>query len=250
MESEFCFNVAGYIKQMRKFDELDADRRDTVGAVLEMTFVMEGGEAVTQRAELRQGDKVVPVALRESVGSQGTLVRSNNLVDMLRQRAGDVEDDGQAIQMCVVDPAREGRLWTDPGYDLKAGFAVRFLDTPGTHTLASLEKGGKDGRKHWKKMAGAMGFMVPKFDHVAVANDDAVNPPKVTALRGGEAIGDVPGEFYDGARMIDLDTLEDMGADALRVETATYRLTPSPDAKTVARFTGGGNKGEKGDDKD
>ena len=235
METEYCFGTRGYLKQLAKFDELKPDRRDTVGPVLEMVFTMEEGEAATQRAELRQGEQVVPIPLTQT----GDEVRSGNLAALLRERRAEIEDGGEGLRLCVVDPAREGRPWNDPGYSLQPGFGVRFHDSSGTHSLAQLEDGAKDGRRHWKKMAGAMGFLVPKFDHVAVANADRDNPPAVTALRGGVAVGAVEGEYYDGARMVSLDALEALGADAIRVEADTYRLTPSPDAKTVARFAGG-----------
>ena len=243
MKSEYCFGTQGYLKQLSKFDELKPERRDTVAPVLEMVFAMEEGEAATQRAELRQGERVVPVPLTQV----GDIVRSGNLAALLRERRADIEGDGESLRLCVVDPAREGRLWSDPGYDLRPGFNVRFIDTDGMHDLATLEDGLKDGRRHWKKMAGAMGFMVPKFDHIAVASDDRDNPPAVTALKDGAAIAKLEGDFYDGARMVALDALEDMGADAIRVEAEYYRLTPSPDAKTVARFSGGGS--DDGDDK-
>ena len=242
MEAEYCFGVAGFIKQLRKFDELDADRRDTVGPVLQMRFLLHEGEAGTMRAELRQDDTVVPIALSQS----GDSVESGNLVDILRERGSEVEGGGEGLQMCVVDPAREGRAWNEPGYDLRSGFGIRFIETPGTHTMESLKKGGKDGRKHWKKMAGAMALLVPKFDHIAVATDDPDNPPVVTALKNGVSVGTPEGELYDGARMIDLDDLEDLGADSIRVEATDYRLTPSPDAKTVRRFSGGGDDEDEG----
>ena len=229
MDAEWCFGTKRMAEQMRKFAKLKPEKRDRVGASFEIAFTLEPGEAPPERIELRDGETVRPIALTRS----GDILRSEN-IGAIAQRASDT------AKICTVDPARAGRPVSDPGYQLDIGMGVRFLETPGTHGLSDIEDGLKDGRSHWKKMAGAMGFMVPKFDHIAVATDDRDNPPTVTALKDGQPIGAVEGEYYDGARLVPMDALEDMGADAIRVEAAVYRLTPSPDAKTVARFSGDG----------
>ena len=234
LKSEYCFGFEGFAKQGAKFAKLKAERRDTVGPVLEFVFHLESGERPPERMELRNDGEVIASSgfTTAPEGDGGLVARSMNFGE-----AG--SSAPETSRMCVVDPAREGRVWGEHGYRHAFGYGVRWLATPGTHSVAELEDGLKDGRRHWKTMAGAMGFMVPTFDHVAVASDERDNPPAVTALKDGAAIGAVEGEFYDGARMVPLEALEEMGADAIRVEAEYYRLTPSPDAKTVARFAGG-----------
>ncbi len=228
MEAEFCFFSQGLKDELAKFDGLKASKRDTVGMVINLVFILQDGELPPDRVELRDGDQVDVLTL-ETWGERS----------MTRNLTPDIERASPEGRLCVVDPAREGRLQSELGYRFQSAANIRYLKTPGTHDLETLEDGLKDGRSHWKKMVGAMGFLVPKFDHIAVAGEDRDAPPIVTALKDGKPIGTPEGEFFDGARMVDIDVLEDLGADAIRVEASAYRMTPSPDAKTVKRFMGG-----------
>ena len=233
LQDRYCYGVKSYKKQLRKMDKLDADRRDTVGPVMQISFDFEPGEATPDSVQFRPDSDASPTSVF-TIERTGDVGRTPNLADALRAAS-------ETDRLCVIDPSRKGRRWGALGYKVQTGVGVQFLATPGTHSMAELEDGTRDGRKHWKTMAGAMGFMVPTFDHVAVASDERDSPPVVTALKDGAAIGAVEGEIYDGARMVPLEALEEMGADAIRVEAEHYRLTPSPDAKTVARFAGGGD---------
>lgn len=236
METEWCLPITRLSKNLRKFEKLKPEKRDRVGPILTYVFTLKEGELPPERLELRDGGqtRVIPLTRKDRK------MESANLAPLVQS----ARDTGE---VCIIDPAREGRPMKEAGYNLAFGFDIQFTDTPGTHSLEDLKDGGKDGRSHWKKMVGAMGFIMPKFDHVAVSGDDD-DPPAVTALREGEALGTLEGEFLEGARLIDLDDIEDMGAGAIRVEAADYRLTPSPDAKTVRRFMGGGDDDKGGED--
>ncbi|GLQ20955.1 hypothetical protein ACFFUB_07635 [Algimonas porphyrae] len=225
MGPEYCFPAAGIQETLAKFDSLKDKKRDTVGPEIAISLEMEEGENPPERIEIRDEAGVMPVTFDD-------YHRTHNLTDQLR-------DASLAAELCVVDPDRAGRLPTERGYAFNVGMGVRFKRTNGTHMMAEIEDGLKDGRSHYKKMVGAMGFMVPKFDHVAISGRDDANPPRVWATADGADLGEPAFELYDGARMIHIDTLEDMGADGLRIEGDYYRMSPSPDAKTVARFAGG-----------
>ncbi|WP_298915173.1 hypothetical protein [uncultured Algimonas sp.] len=222
---DYCFETADMTAMLRKFDGLKDRKRDTVGAEFALGFDLQDGEALPERAELRDGTAVTPIAFDAHH-------RSTGLTPMLAAAS-------DAAELCIVDPARAGRRPMDMGYRLNMGLGIRFLRTPGTHGLAEIEDGLKDGRSHYKKMAGAMGFMVPKFDHVAVAGRDEDNPPRLWATADGADIGEPAFTLYDGARLVDVDVLEAMGADGIRIADGYYRLSPSPDAETVAKFSGG-----------
>lgn len=224
MDAEYCFPTQGIVEALSKFDGLKESRRDTVGPELEVQFELDEGEIMPERVELRHEQSVTPVAIDEHFRSVGLDEQ------LLAAPAG--------TEFCVFDPAREGRLRAESGYNVDIGMGVRFKDTSGWHSLASIEDGLKDGRSHYKKMVGMMGFMVPKFDYIAVAGHDDDNPPTVFATRDGQDIGEPDFELFDGARMIALDTLEDMGADGVRIAADYYRMSPSPDAETVAKFSG------------
>lgn len=220
---EFCF-PAGEIKStIDKFDSLKPEKRDTVGPDLTLTFELEEGEIMPKRVELRDEDAVIPVRFDEKNHSIG-------FIDQLRAVSN-------AADFCIVDPARADRAEDDRGFSVDINMGVRFKETPGTHPLSQIEDGMKDGRSHYKKMAGAMGFMVPKFDYIAVAGDNDATPPRLWATANGVDLAEPEFELYDGARMVSFKTLEKMGADGVRIEDGYYQMSPSPDAKTVAKFT-------------
>jgi hypothetical protein len=222
---EFCL-PAGEIKDtIDKFDSLKPEKRDTVGPDLTLKFELEENEIMPERIELRDVDAVVPVRFDDKH-------RSIGFIDQLRSVS-------KAASLCIVDPARANRAQDDRGFVVDINMGVRFKETPGTHPLSQIEDGMKDGRSHYKKMVGAMGFMVPKFDYLAVAGDDDTAPPRLWATAQGVDLGEPEFELYDGARMVSVDALEDMGADGVRIEDGYYRMSPSPDAKTVAKFAGG-----------
>jgi len=222
---EYCFPTEDIRESLAAFDGLKPEKRDIVGPDMAMTIELEDGEIMPERVELRDGDTVRPLLF----DAYNRSIRLPSLV----------QSGSNEAKICVIDPAREGRFFESVGYNLNFGMGVRFKTTPGTHSLEQIEKGLKDGRSHYKKMAGAMGFMVPKFTHIAVAGRDKANPPVVFATLKGQDLGEPDFELYDGARMIDIDTLEEMGADGVRIAGDYYRMSPSPDAKTVAKFSGG-----------
>lgn len=221
---EACFPADGILETLAKFDSLKAKRRDTVGPEIAIQLDFDDGELPPQQVEIRDEDLVVPITFDDDYRSVG-------LTDHLR-----AVDEG--AELCVVDPDRAGRMPSDRGYRFDIGMGVRFKDASGTHSLETIEDGLKDGRSHYKKMVGAMGFMVPKFDHIAVAGRDETSPPQIWATANGADLGEPTSELYDGARMVHINTLKEMGADGIRIDAGYYRISPSPDAKTVAKFSG------------
>lgn len=222
--ADYCRPAGGVSETLAKFDSLKASKRDTVGPDLTLRLTLDADEAMPERIELRDGETVLPIIFDADKASVG-------FTDQIRQVS-------EAASLCIVDPNRAGRARADRGFGVNMNMGVRFKETPGTHSLTQIEDGMKDGRSHYKKMAGAMGFLVPKFDYIAVAGDDDAVPPQVWATANGVDLGEPDYELYDGARMIALKTLEAMGADGVRIEPAQYRMSPSPDAKTVAKFAG------------
>ncbi|MGJ8560661.1 MAG: hypothetical protein ACSHX3_10530 [Litorimonas sp.] len=221
---EYCLPTGGVNDAIAKFDSLKPEKRDTVSADLSLKFELQENEVMPERVELRDDDRVIPVAFNEKN-------RSIGFIDQLRTVSN-------AASLCIIDPARADRTREDRGFLVDISMGVRFKETPGTHPLSQIEDGMKDGRSHYKKMAGAMGFMVPKFDYIAVAGEDDVTPPRLWATAKGVDLGEPEYELYDGARMVSVKALEKMGADGVRIEDGYYRMSPSPDAKTVAKFSG------------
>lgn len=219
---ETCMPTQGMKEAMAKFDGLKPERIDTVRAALKLTVNTDDENIVPERIEIRDVGEPQPLTL-------DPVMRTADLTPILPSLSDEA-------QLCIVHPDLGDDVSPeDANYGISIGMGVRFLETPGTHTLAELEEGMKDGRAHYRKMAGAMGFMVPKFGHVAVAGADPENPPRLWATKAGEDLGEPKSEFINGGRLVSLDDVEDMGADGVRIE-GDYRLSPSPDAKTVERF--------------
>lgn len=222
---EYCLPAGGINETLAKFDSLKAAKRDTVGPDLALSVKLQDDEIMPERVELRDVDTVIPLRFDDKN-------RSIGFVDQLR-------DVSNTASLCIIDPARAERTRADRGFLVDINMGVRFKETPGAHSIDQIEDGLKDGRSHYKKMVGAMGFMVPKFDYIAVAGEDEATPPRVWATSGGVDLGEPEFEIYDGARMVGIKALQDMDADGVRIEDGYYRMSPSPDAKTVAKFAGG-----------
>jgi hypothetical protein len=221
MDEEFCFPITGVKGALDKFDGLKPHRVDTVGVNLTLSLDLAEGEALPERIELRDGDTIVPIPLDPQT-------HGASLTHIARSASNEAS-------LCAVDPARAGRLMSERGYGVSMGMGVRFHETPGHHSLDQIEDGLKDGRAHYRKMVGAMGFMVPKFDHIAVAGQDPENPPRVWATKDGQDLAEPAFIIFNNARMIAMDTLNELEADSIRIE-GDYRLSPSPDQKAVERF--------------
>lgn len=220
---EYCFPIKDIIKTVEKFDSLKPEKRDIVGPDMSLKIRPEEGELLPERVELRDGDSIKLLEFDENN-------RSIAMTDLIRASS-------EAGQFCVVDPDREGRLYKDVGYQLDFGMSIRFKETPGHHSLEQIEEALKDGRSHYKKMAGAMGFMVPKFTHIAISSPGEGEAPIIFATSDGQDIGEPAFEPYDDSRLVSLKTLENMKADGVRIE-GPYRISPSPDAKTISKFSG------------
>jgi hypothetical protein len=224
LEANYCRPIDGIVKTLAKFDSLEASKRDTVAAELTLILALDENELLPERIELRDGKTILPIVFGANNASIG-------FSDQLRKMS-------ETASLCTIDPARAGRAQADRGFNTNMSMTVRFKDRSGKHSLTQLEDGLKDGRSHYKKLAGAMGFMVPKFDYISVRGADGANPPRVWATTEGADVGEPDYELYNGARLIALKTLEAMGADGVRIEDPDYRMSPSPDAKTIAKFTG------------
>ena len=225
-----CMPVDEVAEKWEEFAEIDAEDRQVVDIRPDMFLQDKDGLGYPEQIflETPRGELIsFPISADGAVGD-GT--PGHVVMTVVREGGG---------RLCATDPAREGMTRAETeGYGVTLGLLPQVLDRDGTHTLAELERGGKDGRKFFKKMApGVVSFMVPKLDHYAVSHprDDKSKLPTVHAFRGEQDLGPVPMEPFDVSQLMSLEALEDMGADRI-VVTGPYRLFPMPDAKTVRRF--------------
>ena len=219
-----CIDMKDMAETWEEFEEIDADRRDVVDILPAMRMEPTDGLPLPER-----------LFLRTASGEVNFPILADGTVDADVVRTVHANGGGE---LCATDPARAGTDKDSYGVEVRMGLLPQVVERPGTHSLAQLEKGAKDGRKFFKKMApGAFSFLVPKLDHYAVSHptDDSTQLPTVRAFRGEDDLGPVPMEPFDVSQLMSLEALEDMGADRI-VVTGPYRLFPMPDAKTVRRF--------------
>ena len=212
------------VEALDEFADIDADRRDVVDVRPRPRFPAMDGVPLPDRMFFRLGETERDLAITPRGEVLGVFDTAREL--------------GEDAEICVTDPHFAGTPADAPGREFHMGFLPEFLNSSGTLTVAELEKGTKDGRKFFKKLVpGPVSLLVPKFDHVMASHpfDDTTALPRVFALRGGVELGEVEMEPLDNTRLFSLDALEDLGADAIRIE-GDYVLYPVPDAKTIRRF--------------
>ena len=215
---ESCLPLKPMKETMGKFDSLKPERVDTVRAAMQLTVK---GDLLPRGIEARDGETRTPLTIDQET-------HSVQLAPVLASLSDDAE-------LCILHPDIAEETLKEAGYGIGIQMGVRFHETPGTHTLAQIEDGLKDGRAHYRKLVGATGFLVPKFDHLAVAGHDPENPPRLWAVKDGEDVAQPDGILLNGARLISLDELEETGADSVRID-GYYRLSPSPDADAVRKY--------------
>lgn len=225
---EYCFDTDSFAKPMRKRADMKSEKRDRVNFHMPMSVWLEPSEAPPSHVEVRDAGSVTRFDFSPV---HDNIFITPSLADALGSTS-------EAAQVCVVDPTREGRLRSERGYRGGLSMDVLWMSTPGTHDLADIEDGLKDGRSHYKKLAGAMAMLVPKFTHIAVRHPNRETPPKVFATRAGADVGEPEFEDYDGTRFVSVKAIEALGADAIRID-GPYEIGPSPSVKQVKRFTGG-----------
>ncbi len=228
MGAESCFTPSGLMKTLRKGAELKPAKRDRVQFHTPVWVEPEDGELPPSHVELRDAGQITRFDFAPTGENR---FATPSLGDALARAS-------ETAEVCLVDPAREGRPRSERGYRGSVSMDVLWMRTPGTHDLADIEDGLKDGRSHYKKMAGAMAMLVPKFTHIAVRSPGSDTPPAVIATRGGVDVGAPELELYNGTRFVSLDAIEALDADAVRID-GPYEIGPSPSVKQVKRFTGG-----------
>ena len=112
--------------------------------------------------------------------------------------------------------------------------------------MAELEEGTKDGKKFYKKMIpNALSLILPDTKYLTVRYDDFRKSADLRALVGEDKIILTP-ESHKDMHVISLETLEEMGAEALLVKGGPYQLQPTVSVKLMKKF----GWGEDAEDED
>ena len=217
-----CFPAKDISKMVAKFQNLDADKRDTVDMLFEAKFKVNDGGALPARIFTRDAG----VETNFTLNPDGAVADFDNI--------GRVSE---TAELCSEDPTREGKPHGE-GLNFGISSDVHFLTNSGYHDLATLEDGLKDGKSHYKKMVpAAMRMLVPSLKYVMIEYDVEDTPPQFTAVKGQEPIEGLEHETFCELAMIKVKDLEKLGADGLKIMGGAYNLTPVPGVKTLKRFT-------------
>lgn len=217
-EGRRCLESKGLIKHMAKFDKLKPEKRDTVNTVGRMNLVSFSDEPLPNAV----------FYINEETASR---------TDFAINHEGEVTDFSKLAtlpkigRLCIKSPnwvgldreALEGKM------GLTINFDVLFNNQSGTHSLAELQDGTKDGKSHYKKMfPGPLAVMVPKMTHIGVIYDDENTLAQIEPQKLGQAIPTLMVENFAGMHMFALEDLEALGADGLKVSGGKYWLMPVP----------------------
>lgn len=218
-----CFPAKGIVEIVSKFQNLDADKRDTVDMFFEAKFKVNDGGVMPNRIFIRDA----------GTETDFTIDADGNISDFVA-----IGKASETAELCSEDPSRVGtaRGGDDMQFSLESD--VYFLSHNGYHDLAALQDGLKDGKTHYKKMLpGPMRMLVPSLKYVMIEYDVEDTPPQYSAMNGQMPVEGLSHETFCELPMIKVKDLEELGADGLKVMGGTYKLTPVPGVKTLARFT-------------
>lgn len=232
--AQMCFPAKGIIKHYRKFDKLDADKKDTVSVKPEARFeIHETGHEYPQRFFIKDGDVEtdLPIEADGRVPEFGKLFAAS-----------------KDAEMCFFDPERAGLLKKEDTVSFSIGMDITFNQASGYHSLAELKDGLKDGKSHYKKMVGAMSFMVPKLTHVILSYEVDDVPVQITAMKDGAAIEGLTSEPFSGTHVIEVAAIEALGADGLKISGGAYTLEPGASIEKMKKLGFGGPDKDEGED--
>ena len=130
-------------------------------------------------------------------------------------------------------------------------FHIEYKNKSGTHSLAELQDGLKDGRDHVKKIVPApVRLIMPKFTHVVIGydaeDDDKIHTaPQIIALQGDVKLEGLVVESLERAHYVSIKHLEEIRADNLGVYGGKYRMEPTPGPEKMKKIIEKRKKAEK-----
>ncbi|WP_371396051.1 hypothetical protein [Fretibacter rubidus] len=226
-ETEKCFSVDSVSKMYKKIDKLKDSRRDSVDTVVKAYFADAQTRAVPMSLYIKNGDT------RDmfEVSEDGEIKEFHSKTKMLPDTA----------ELCGATRA-DGKIGMGMGMD------VQFKSASGTHSMAEVMDGLKDGKSHYKAtLPGPMAMFVPKMTHAMVTYEDLDTPPDIKASVNGAVIN-APVALFGKAHVVDVDALEEMGAESLIINGGPYTLAPVPSIKKMKSLGFGPDQDEGKDD--
>jgi len=217
-----CFPAKDIMKFVSKFQNIDAEKRDTVDMIFSAKFKANDGGVLPERIFIRDN----------GVEQNFKLAPDGEVPDFKN-----IGTASEAAELCSEDPSREGTPQGE-GLNFSISSDVHFLTNTGYHDMASLEDGLKDGKSHYKKMVpGPMRMLVPSLKYVMIEYETEDTPPQYSAMKGDTPVEGLDHVTFCELPIIKVKDLEDLGADGLKVMGGAYKLSPVPGVKTLAKFS-------------
>ena len=223
-EAENCFDAGWVSSKLRKLATLNADKTDTVGVSPSARYILDGStQHYPERVYIKdQGEQTeFPVSL------DGRLLGF--------EKISSASDD---VEFCHYDPKRAGLPFDADGIKLNINTEIQFHNQSGAHSLDEIKDGLKDGRSHYKKIAGALSIVVPKMSHIMIEYEDETLALDFTAMKSGTPLTKPVPVIFCGSPMIKVKDLEDIGADGIIISGGDYTLLPVPGLAAMKRFQG------------
>ena len=223
-EAENCFDAGWVSKKLRKLATLNSDKTDTVGVSPSAQYILDGStQHYPERVYIKdQGEQT-----EFPVSPDGWLIGFEK-----------ISGASDEVEFCHYDPKRAGRPFNADGIKLNINTEIQFHNQSGAHSLDEIKDGLKDGRSHYKKIAGALAIVVPKMNHIMIEYKDETLALDFTAMKNGTPLTETVPVIFCESPMIKVKDLEDIGADRIIISGGDYTLLPVPGLAAMKRFQG------------
>jgi len=223
-KDETCQTASFIPEYHRKFRKLSDDKLDTVRMIPTARLITsETYSHFPERVYAKDGNIITSL----------TVQPNGEISDFERLATASA-----AVEICTFDPLRSGLPITQDGLKWDIEMDIMFVEVSGEHAMETLRDGLKDGRAHYKKVAGALSFVVPKMTHLMIKSIGGTPALRPVAMKDGEVLPALTVATFCGEDMISMKELESKGAHKLIIQGGSYRLMPVPNEKALARFAG------------
>lgn len=236
-----CMPAKKIIKLIRKFDDMKPEKKDTVSVTPAMQLKTDIGRTLPERVYMREG----------TIEHTFNIDQNGVVTDFAR--LGSMDKNGE---LCMQDQQLIDKEDGESGIKFAMDFGINFKNTSGTHSIAELVDGAKDGKSHYKKMvSGPMAILVPKMTHMGVMyldenNEFVPKPAQIYATKNGKIIKGLLVEKFGDMFVVGLEDLQNIDADGLKIDGGNYRLTPIPSIEKMKKFGFGSHDTEPDNTKD